>query len=116
MRLLQTLELFRKEKIHKARDDKKKFDKGTERYYDALQKHLGTNPKKKADNFMFEVQFKDDYIKGKNNNNKKMSPSLLCRLIRLLRESVLSTDRLPLSMFANYKTSTHRNSMKSLSL
>lgn len=71
MRLLQTLELFRKEKIHKARDDKKKFDKGTERYYDALQKHLGTNPKKKADNFMFEVQFKDDYIKGKNNNNKK---------------------------------------------
>ena len=28
-------------------DEKKRYDKASEKYYDAVQKHLGTNPKKK---------------------------------------------------------------------
>ena len=47
VRLLQTLEIFRKEGIKKAMDEKKRYDKASEKYYDAVQKHLGTNPKKK---------------------------------------------------------------------
>ena len=52
VRLLQTLENFRKEKIQKIRDDKKKFDRATDKYYRELQNHLSANAKKKD---LFEV-------------------------------------------------------------
>ena len=58
VRLLQTLERFRKEEIGKAREEKKRFDKATERYYDALQKHLSTSTKKKD---FFEVRQRLDF-------------------------------------------------------
>ena len=51
--MLQTLENFRKEQIQKTREEKKKFDKATEKYYRELQNHLGVNPKKKD---LFEVR------------------------------------------------------------
>jgi hypothetical protein len=52
VRLLQTLENFRKEQIQKIRDDKKRFDRATDKYYRELQNHLGANAKKKD---LFEV-------------------------------------------------------------
>ena len=52
VRLLQTLENFRKEKIQKIRDDKKKFDRATDKYYRELQNYLSANAKKKD---LFEV-------------------------------------------------------------
>ena len=53
VRLLQTLENFRKEKIQKIRDDKKRFDRATDKYYRELQNHLSANAKKKD---LFEVR------------------------------------------------------------
>ena len=46
-RLLHTLEMFSKEGLKKAMDEKKLFDKASEKYYDALQRYMDTNPWKK---------------------------------------------------------------------
>ncbi|CAG5999557.1 unnamed protein product [Menidia menidia] len=45
--LITPLEKFRKEQIGAAKDGKKKFDKETEKYYSALEKHLNLSSKKK---------------------------------------------------------------------
>ena len=57
MRLLQTLENFRKEQIQKTREEKKKFDRATDKYYRELQNHLSTSAKKKD---LFEVWLLSD--------------------------------------------------------
>ena len=47
VRLLQTLERFRKDQIIKAKDEKKRFDKSSHSYYTALDRHLAASPRKK---------------------------------------------------------------------
>lgn len=47
VRLLQTLEKFRNDQFKKAKDEKKKFDKASQSYYSALERHLSTSSKKK---------------------------------------------------------------------
>ncbi|XP_066540917.1 rho GTPase-activating protein 42 isoform X2 [Hoplias malabaricus] len=45
--LITPLEKFRKEQIGAAKEEKKKFDKETEKYYSTLEKHLNLSSKKK---------------------------------------------------------------------
>lgn len=47
VRLLQTLEKFRNDQIKKVKDEKRKYDRASQSYYNALEKHLGTSNKKK---------------------------------------------------------------------
>jgi Rho GTPase-activating protein 10 len=47
VRLLQNLERFRKEHIQKTKEEKKQFDRSSEKYYQSLEKKLGQSSKKK---------------------------------------------------------------------
>lgn len=47
VRLLQTLEKFRNDQIKKVKDEKRKYDRASQSYYNALEKHLGTSSKKR---------------------------------------------------------------------
>ena len=78
MRLLQNLENFRNDQIKKAKvrrlslsvwlsvtfvlfamqEEKKKFDKASQSYYSALEKHLSTSSKKK-EMILQEVRFSE---------------------------------------------------------
>uniref|UniRef100_A0A8C9U2Z6 Rho GTPase-activating protein 42 n=1 Tax=Scleropages formosus TaxID=113540 RepID=A0A8C9U2Z6_SCLFO len=59
--LITPLERFRREQIDAAKEEKKKFDKESEKYYSALEKHLNLSSKKK-DTFLQEadVQIEKD--------------------------------------------------------
>ncbi|XP_023662909.1 rho GTPase-activating protein 42 [Paramormyrops kingsleyae] len=57
--LITPLEKFRKEQIDAAKEGKKKFDRETERYYSALDKHLNLSTKKK-DTFLEEADVQID--------------------------------------------------------
>ncbi|XP_048836610.1 rho GTPase-activating protein 42-like isoform X2 [Brienomyrus brachyistius] len=57
--LITPLEKFRKEQIDAAKEGKKKFDRETEKYYCALDKHLNLSIKKK-DTFLEEADVQID--------------------------------------------------------
>ncbi|KAL4647713.1 rho GTPase-activating protein 42-like isoform X1 [Arapaima gigas] len=57
--LITPLERFRREQIDTAKEEKKKFDKETEKYYSALEKHLNLSSKKK-DTFLQEADIQID--------------------------------------------------------
>ncbi|XP_065885496.1 rho GTPase-activating protein 10-like isoform X2 [Dysidea avara] len=61
-RMLDTLEKFRKEHMQVAKDEKKRFERISEKYYNSLEKYLGTSAKKKDVQAMHEFDsalFKD---------------------------------------------------------
>ncbi|KAJ8280268.1 hypothetical protein GJAV_G00052500 [Gymnothorax javanicus] len=57
--LITPLEKFRKEQIGAAKEEKKKFEKETEKYYSVLEKHLNLSSKKK-DSFLQEADAQID--------------------------------------------------------
>lgn len=52
VRLLKTLDTFRKEQVHKSRDERKKFERCAEKYYTTLDNYLRMSVKKKDPNIM----------------------------------------------------------------
>lgn len=56
VRLLKTLESFRKEQIHATKEEKKKFDRSSDKYYQSLERKLSAKKKELVGESDFEVE------------------------------------------------------------
>jgi hypothetical protein len=76
VRLLQNLERFRKEHIQSTKDEKKQFDRSSEKYYQSLEKKLGLSNKKKESAFNEH----DQHLEIEHAGFRQASFNYVCKL------------------------------------
>jgi hypothetical protein len=76
VRLLQNLERFRKEHIQKTKEEKKQFDRTSEKYYQSLERKLGVSNKKKET----ALQEYDQHLEIEHAGFRQASFNYVCKL------------------------------------
>jgi hypothetical protein len=76
VRLLQNLERFRKEHIQSTKEEKKQFDRSSEKYYQSLEKKLGMSNKKKES----ALNEHDQHLEIEHAGFRQASFNYVCKL------------------------------------
>uniref|UniRef100_A0A8D0GSN5 Rho GTPase activating protein 10 n=1 Tax=Sphenodon punctatus TaxID=8508 RepID=A0A8D0GSN5_SPHPU len=102
--LIKPLERFRKEQLGAVKDEKKKFDKETEKNYSLLDKHLNMSSKKKES----QLQEADNQVEQNRKHFYELSLEYVCKLQEIQERKKFEFVEPMLSFFQGMFTFYHQ--------
>ncbi|NXO48327.1 RHG10 protein, partial [Aramus guarauna] len=102
--LIKPLERFRKEQLGAVKEEKKKFDKETERNYSLLEKHLNLSAKKKE----LQLQEADNQVEQNRKHFYELSLEYVCKLQEIQERKKFECVEPVLSFFQGLFTFYHQ--------
>uniref|UniRef100_A0A8C8R9I2 Rho GTPase activating protein 10 n=1 Tax=Pelusios castaneus TaxID=367368 RepID=A0A8C8R9I2_9SAUR len=102
--LIKPLEKFRKEKLGAVKEEKKKFDKETEKNYTSLEKHLNLSAKKK-ESHLLEA---DSQVEQNRKHFYELSLEYVCKLQEIQERKKFECVEPVLSFFQGMFTFYHQ--------
>ncbi|XP_042652319.1 rho GTPase-activating protein 10 isoform X2 [Tyto alba] len=102
--LIKPLERFRKEQLGAVKEEKKKFDKETEKNYSLLEKHLNLSAKKKE----LQLQEADNQVEQNRKHFYELSLEYVCRLQEIQERKKFECVEPVLSFFQGLFTFYHQ--------
>ncbi|XP_043919391.1 rho GTPase-activating protein 10 [Protopterus annectens] len=102
--LIKPLEKFRKEQLGAVKEEKKKYDKETEKYYSSLEKHLNLSAKKK-ETFLQEA---DVLIEQIRHHFHEVSLEYVCKMQEIQERKKFEFVEPLLAFFQGIFTSYHQ--------
>ncbi|NXX90015.1 RHG10 protein, partial [Centropus bengalensis] len=102
--LIKPLERFRKEQLGAVKEEKKKFDKETEKNYSLLEKHLNLSAKKKE----LQLQEADNQVEQNRKHFYELSLEYVCKLQEIQERKKFECVEPVLSFFQGLFTFYHQ--------
>ncbi|NXH21384.1 RHG10 protein, partial [Bucco capensis] len=102
--LIKPLERFRKEQLGAVKEEKKKFDKETEKNYSLLEKHLNLSAKKKE----LQLQEADNQVEQTRKHFYELSLEYVCKLQEIQERKKFECVEPVLSFFQGLFTFYHQ--------
>ncbi|KAF1427874.1 Rho GTPase-activating protein 10, partial [Spheniscus magellanicus] len=102
--LIKPLERFRKEQLGAVKEEKKKFDKETEKNYSSLEKHLNLSAKKKE----LQLQEADNQVEQNRKHFYELSLEYVCKLQEIQERKKFECVEPVLSFFQGLFTFYHQ--------
>ncbi|KFV11272.1 Rho GTPase-activating protein 10, partial [Pterocles gutturalis] len=102
--LIKPLERFRKEQLGAVKEEKKKFDKETEKNYSLLEKHLNLSAKKKE----LQLQEADNQVEQNRKHFYELSLEYVCKLQEVQERKKFECVEPVLSFFQGLFTFYHQ--------
>ncbi|NXI24836.1 RHG10 protein, partial [Sterrhoptilus dennistouni] len=102
--LIKPLERFRKEQLGAVKEEKKKFDKETEKNYSLLEKHLNLSAKKKE----LQLQEADSQVEQNRKHFYELSLEYVCKLQEIQERKKFECVEPVLSFFQGLFTFYHQ--------
>ncbi|XP_064417678.1 rho GTPase-activating protein 10 isoform X2 [Latimeria chalumnae] len=102
--LVKPLERFRKEQLGAAKEEKKKYDKETEKYYSILEKHLNLSARKKETYF----QEQDNQVESFRKQFLENSLEYVCKLQEIQEQKKFEFVEPMLAFFQGIFTFYHQ--------
>ncbi|KAJ7394958.1 Rho GTPase-activating protein 10 [Pitangus sulphuratus] len=102
--LIKPLERFRKEQLGAVKEEKKKFDKETEKNYSLLEKHLNLSAKKKE----LQLQEADNLVEQNRKHFYELSLEYVCKLQEIQERKKFECVEPVLSFFQGLFTFYHQ--------
>ncbi|KAM8808549.1 rho GTPase-activating protein 10 [Eudromia elegans] len=102
--LIKPLEKFRKEQLGAVKEEKKKFDKETEKNYSLLEKHLNLSAKKKE----LQLQEADNQVDQNRKHFYELSLEYVCKLQEIQERKKFECVEPVLSFFQGLFTFYHQ--------
>uniref|UniRef100_A0A7M4ENA7 Rho GTPase activating protein 10 n=1 Tax=Crocodylus porosus TaxID=8502 RepID=A0A7M4ENA7_CROPO len=102
--LIKPLERFRKEQLGAVKEEKKKFDKETEKNYSLIDKHLSLSPKKKE----LQLQEADCQVEQNRRHFYEVSLEYVCKLQEIQERKTFECVEPVLSFFQGLFTFYHQ--------
>ncbi|NXW89326.1 RHG10 protein, partial [Alopecoenas beccarii] len=102
--LIKPLERFRKEQLGAVKEEKKKFDKETEKNYSLLEKHLSLSAKKKE----LQLQEADNQVEQNRKHFYELSLEYVCKLQEIQERKKFECVEPVLSFFQGLFTFYHQ--------
>ncbi|NXL93617.1 RHG10 protein, partial [Alectura lathami] len=102
--LIKPLERFRKEHLGAVKEEKKKFDKETEKNYSLLEKHLNLSAKKKE----LQLQEADNQVEQNRKHFYELSLEYVCKLQEIQERKKFECVEPVLSFFQGLFTFYHQ--------
>ncbi|KGL97863.1 Rho GTPase-activating protein 10, partial [Charadrius vociferus] len=102
--LIKPLERFRKEQLGAVKEEKKKFDKETEKNYSLLEKHLNLSAKKKE----LQLQEADNQVEHNRKHFYELSLEYVCKLQEIQERKKFECVEPVLSFFQGLFTFYHQ--------
>uniref|UniRef100_A0A8C7EAN5 Rho GTPase-activating protein 10 n=1 Tax=Nothoprocta perdicaria TaxID=30464 RepID=A0A8C7EAN5_NOTPE len=102
--LIKPLEKFRKEQLGAVKEEKKKFDKETEKNYSLLEKHLNLSAKKKE----LQLQEADNQVEQNRKHFYELSLEYVCKLQEIQERKKFECVEPVLSFFQGLFTFYHQ--------
>ncbi|XP_074946532.1 rho GTPase-activating protein 10 isoform X1 [Phalacrocorax aristotelis] len=102
--LIKPLERFRKEQLGAVKEEKKKFDKETEKNYSLLEKHLNLSAKKKE----LQLQEADNQVDQNRKHFYELSLEYVCKLQEIQERKKFECVEPVLSFFQGLFTFYHQ--------
>ncbi|NXB42785.1 RHG10 protein, partial [Leucopsar rothschildi] len=102
--LIKPLERFRKEQLGAVKEEKKKFDKETEKNYSLLEKHLNLSAKKKE----LQLQEADNQVEQNRKHFYELSLEYVCKLQEIQERKKFECVEPVLSFFQALFTFYHQ--------
>ncbi|XP_014736027.1 PREDICTED: rho GTPase-activating protein 10 [Sturnus vulgaris] len=102
--LIKPLERFRKEQLGAVKEEKKKFDKETEKNYSLLEKHLNLSAKKKE----LQLQEADNQVEQNRKHFYDLSLEYVCKLQEIQERKKFECVEPVLSFFQGLFTFYHQ--------
>ncbi|KAI6069562.1 Rho GTPase-activating protein 10 isoform X2 [Aix galericulata] len=102
--LIKPLERFRKEQLGAVKEEKKKFDKETEKNYSLLEKHLSLSAKKKE----LQLQEADSQVEQNRKHFYELSLEYVCKLQEIQERKKFECVEPVLSFFQGLFTFYHQ--------
>ncbi|XP_052546177.1 rho GTPase-activating protein 10 isoform X1 [Tympanuchus pallidicinctus] len=102
--LIKPLERFRKEQLGAVKEEKKKFDKETEKNYSLLEKHLNLSAKKKE----VQLQEADNQVEQNRKHFYELSLEYVCKLQEIQERKKFECVEPVLSFFQGLFTFYHQ--------
>ncbi|NXT80561.1 RHG10 protein, partial [Zapornia atra] len=102
--LIKPLERFRKEQLGAVKEEKKKFDKETEKNYSLLEKHLNLSAKKKE----LQLQEADNQVELNRKHFYDLSLEYVCKLQEIQERKTFECVEPVLSFFQGLFTFYHQ--------
>ncbi|KAM6071656.1 rho GTPase-activating protein 10 isoform 2-T2 [Theristicus caerulescens] len=102
--LIKPLERFRKEQLGAVKEEKKKFDKETEKNYSLLEKHLNLSAKKKE----LQLQEADNQVEQNRKHFYELSLEYACKLQEIQERKKFECVEPVLSFFQGLFTFYHQ--------
>ncbi|XP_006023770.1 rho GTPase-activating protein 10 isoform X1 [Alligator sinensis] len=102
--LIKPLERFRKEQLGAVKEEKKKFDKETEKNYSLIEKHLSLSAKKKE----LQLQEADSQVEQNRKHFYEVSLEYVCKLQEIQERKTFECVEPVLSFFQGLFTFYHQ--------